>query len=671
MFLRMNIQKKIVLMMILIEFISVTILVQITFPKFESSVQESTEAHLMDCVEARAENLMDLVERHNTNLLGFTKSSSNMENLQAGKQDVYEKMLTNIKQSDTGLEEVVLLDTAGEVLGCTYEESKSIKFSEYEAVQQILSGEKETAQSGVLYADSDNPQIVTVAAVKSEEKVVGALVGFLGHQIFEDKMKEASVTGMKNLSAYILDRMGIIFGHTEEGRVGTEVQNAMIQQVVADLAAGKSVEKGGSEYTYQGEKKFCGYYVIPQNQWIVCYSVPKTQILAPVEQEKFIAYMVSILVEILAAIAVAVFSGVIVKPIKVTSRVLNQIAGLDFRLNEDYRKYTKRKSEIGEMCTSICSVADGLRGEMQTINDVSQNMSENGVKMEEIATSMNHNTKDTLDIIAQVNQNFEETVGTTEEMVEHIHGVMDETSEMNHKVEESVEKTNQLMARAGKLKDSAAQADARSTKMFEEVQESMKKALEQAKSVEKIGMFTESITAISSQTKLLALNASIEAARAGEAGKGFAVVAEEISELAIQSSESADNITGLVTEIYASVQGLEECLKKSLEYIEKQVIPDYRKFSGASEGYYQDAEVLSKTMQYLQNGINEFSETMEHTVHSIVAISDSINESGAEMQNMRAENENVAELVNQTYEMVKVSAGLSEDLKHIVDKYTI
>ncbi len=64
-----------------------------------------------------------------------------------------------------------------------------------------------------------------------------------------------------------------------------------------------------------------------------------------------------------------------------------------------------------------------------------------------------------------------------------------------------------------------------------------------------IGQIVRVITNIARQTKLLALNASIEAARAGEEGRGFQVVAMSIRDLAMQSSQAAETITGLIAEI--------------------------------------------------------------------------------------------------------------------------
>lgn len=88
-----------------------------------------------------------------------------------------------------------------------------------------------------------------------------------------------------------------------------------------------------------------------------------------------------------------------------------------------------------------------------------------------------------------------------------------------------------------------------------------------------VGEITESLKVIeniSSQTGLLALNASIEAARAGEAGKGFAVVAESVSSLASSTRESLKEIQKVIINLQNSVDRMTSMVSENADSLESQ-----------------------------------------------------------------------------------------------------
>ena len=156
--------------------------------------------------------------------------------------------------------------------------------------------------------------------------------------------------------------------------------------------------------------------------------------------------------------------------------------------------------------------------------------------------------------------------------------------------------------------------------------------------VSRISTLASSITSISDQTKLLALNASIEAARAGEAGVGFAVVANEVGKLATQSEGTSSEIQGVVSKISVDseeiIKNIEKVLNElnvSRDYMNKSeetfhVITEESiattKYLNDSANYTAKVDQSSQTLlEYIQH-INQLLKSNEENVYQISATSE-------------------------------------------------
>ncbi len=87
----------------------------------------------------------------------------------------------------------------------------------------------------------------------------------------------------------------------------------------------------------------------------------------------------------------------------------------------------------------------------------------------------------------------------------------------------------------------------------------------------KIDGITHTISEITDQTKLLALNAALESARAGEQGKGFAVVAAEVRKLSERTRESAAEISRMVKGLQKEMADISRVITEEEEGIDLAV----------------------------------------------------------------------------------------------------
>ncbi|MCL2254752.1 MAG: methyl-accepting chemotaxis protein, partial [Lachnospiraceae bacterium] len=232
-------------------------------------------------------------------------------------------------------------------------------------------------------------------------------------------------------------------------------------------------------------------------------------------------------------------------------------------------------------------------------------------------------------------------------------------------------KSGEIHQRASELGKNVSNSIDKSNNIFNEIKSALQKALEDSKAVDEINALADAILGITSQTTLLALNASIEAARAGEAGRGFAVVANEISALADNSKNTVTQIQAITKVVMAAVNALSASSTNLLNFVSDDVMKDYQDMLKAADSYNSDAVYMSDMTTDLSATSEELHSSVQVLMRAISEVSSSAQE-GARTTSTVAEQTNDISMDAQT---IVASMGktkeTSHNLKSIVNNFKL
>lgn len=321
---------------------------------------------------------------------------------------------------------------------------------------------------------------------------------------------------------------------------------------------------------------------------------------------------------IIASIVIIFIAGTISKPLVAMADYVNILASGDLSKNAD-PKLMQRGDEVGNIVKAVDNLQRSFK---KIITDVLDRSNESMTKTNQSVDNieqLNSNINKVSDASQHISASMEETAATAQGMNNSTDEIRSATRYIADKAQKGSEEVQEISNRAAILQKESAEARANANNIRSSIDEKLKKAIQDSKSIEEINHLSDAILEITSQTNLLALNAAIEAARAGEAGRGFSVVAEEIRKLAENSSETVKEIQTITKVVVESVNSLSINAEEMLSFIETNVIKDYDNLVNIGDQYNKDAE-------YVDGLISDFSASAQQLLAGIENIATSVNE---------------------------------------------
>lgn len=421
-----------------------------------------------------------------------------------------------------------------------------------------------------------------------------------------------------------------------DGAIITEEQNITIsedyQKIIADVMAGNS---GSQKMKNDGESYFVSYASIPlkgeSDSWSVITLHKESSAMAVVYRIILIAIFIAVLIIAVAAFVITLLARKLTKPVVTITELIKNASDGDFTV----RAPEDGLDEIGTLSKSLNKMTAKISVILSKLTGITGEVVQSSGNLKDIETeadSISKAVREISDGTERQNDEIHQVFMKAEALEENFGQLQKKNSLLLQDAQNTMLSGENGMAGVSELKAQNESASQRMTVAFEKIH-----LLEDRS--QKISGILNTINEISSQTGLLALNASIEAARAGEQGKGFSVVAESIGKLATDSTSATADIEKIIEELctdisdtVANIETIRNSIEGQTKVVDKvqDTFTDFRVLAEKTKESVRDIEQLVGDMHesnhYVVQAVEKIRNISANTAELTDKAADSLEE---------------------------------------------
>lgn len=438
-------------------------------------------------------------------------------------------------------------------------------------------------------------------------------------------------------STFIMDNNGQCIAHQDAEMLfgGIKYQeyknNANYPELNSLWNAMVSQDSGYMTYAYQGARLAAFSRIEGTNNWSIAVTVSEGEFMrTATEARSTVTWIAAAMILLFSCVLILLFRFSTKSIQQVASRLENLADGdlngavLIDRSSEETYRLSQAAAKLVGVTQSMIHETERLLGEIANGNlTVTTNVPYPG-DYAELKSAIESNLIKLNDIIQRISRTSEEVARGSSQMASGASGLAQGASEQASSLEELFETVTTLAQHTYEIggmdktrmmaidaeDEEGADADEVATRKIEAADtlaEKLTVAISRiAEASDDIRRIASDIEAISSETGMLALNASVEATHAGDAGRGFSVIASEIRSLSDKSRDAAKDADRKIGSISRAVNRGKQTVELTVSNIGEMTLA-MNQVKSALEQISNIVENIAATAEETAAGSEELS----------------------------------------------------------------